>query len=220
MLFIGIPTYNGLLHHTTVAGLTQTTHLCAKLNIGVAIEIIPHDAFIGKARSLIAKRFMESGATDLLFIDADIGFSAKDVITVCRPDADIVMGLYRMKVQGNPRFPALLVEPTVRNEKDPSLIKLQYGPAGFMRIRRNVIEKMMEEFSDEYFTDDENGKIYDLFPHGREGNAFYGEDVNFCRRAQQCGFDLWAAQNIPLTHIGEASWNSQWNFDLPQKEAA
>lgn len=220
MLFIGIPTYNGLIHHTTVAGLIQTAHLCAKAEIGLAVEIIPHDAFIGKARSLIAKRFLESGASDLLFVDADIGFTSKDVIAVCKPDADIVMGLYRMKVPGNPRFPAMLTDPIERNEKDPSLIKLHYGPTGFMRIRRNVIEKMIEAFPDEWFSDDQNGKIYDLFPHGREGNSFYGEDINFCRRAQQCGFDIHAVQGIFLKHMGEASWESTWQLDIPKDKDA
>ena len=214
MLFIGIPSYDGLIHHTTVAGLIQTAHLCAKMEIGLAVEIIPHDAFIGKARSLICKRFLESGATDLLFIDADIGFTSKDVLAVVMPDADIVCGLYRMKVPGSHRYPAMLTDPLERCPTNESLIKLHYGPTGFMRIRRRVIEHMIDAFPDEWFSDDQNGKIYDLFPHGRENNSFYGEDINFCRRAIQCGFDIYAAQGIALTHVGEASWNSKWQLDI------
>jgi hypothetical protein len=213
-LFIGIPTYNGQIHHKTVAGLVQTAHMCAKKSIGMSIDIIPHDAFIGKARSLLVHRFLKTDFQELLFVDADIGFSVTDIVKVCKPDADIVMGLYRMK---NPdmklRYPALMHDPLVRNEKDESLIKLQYGPAGFMRVNRRVFEKMIEQWPDEWFTDDDHGKVYDLFPCGRFGNWFFGEDIAFCHRAKDAGFDIWAAQDVTLHHAGEYLWSGTWKID-------
>ena len=220
-LFIGIPTYNGLLHHTTVSGLVQVAHFCAKNSVGLAVEVIPHDAFVGRARNLIAKRFLESGFNDLLYVDADVGFDVEGVISLCRAKADIVMGLYRMKEE-NPdesrkvKFPALLAEPLVRNEQDQSLLKLEYGPAGFMRVRRNVFEKMKERWPDAWY-EDANGRIHDFFPAGRIGNAFWGEDISFCMRAKECGFDLWAAQGIGLSHHGEKAWPSLWQIDIPKE---
>lgn len=220
-LFVGLPTYNGQIHHKTVAGLLQTAHLCAKMQIGFSVDIIPHDAFIGKARSLIVQRFLKTDFQDLLFVDADVGFSAADVVKVCKNPADICMGLYRLKTADmKVRFPALMFDPVERHPKDESLIKLQYGPAGFMRIRRHVLEAMIETWPDDWFTDDEHGKIYDLFPFGRFGNYFMGEDIAFCERAKEAGFEIYAAQGLTLHHAGEHVWSSNWQLDVPVEERA
>ncbi len=222
MLFVGIPTYNGQIHYTTAQGLMQTAHMCAKLGIGIAVEIIPHDAFVGRARSTICKRFLDSGANDLLFVDADVGFTSPDVIAVCKPDADIVMGLYRMKLAQTDKvkYPAMMTDPIERHPKHPDLIKLQYGPAGFMRVRRHVIEAMVEKWPDEWFEDAVTGRIPDLFPCGRKGNFFLGEDIAFCERVKESGFEIYAAQGLALKHAGEWSWDSTWQIDVPMEKAA
>jgi hypothetical protein len=212
-VFIGIPSYDGKLHWTTTQGLVGVAHICAKSNIGIAVDIIPHDAFIGKARNMIVKRFMDSGMSDLVFVDADIGFDPQGVVDLCKAAPDIVMGLYMMK-SPQPRYPALMADPVVRHPSDMRLIKLQYGPSGFMRIRRSVIEKMIARWPEEYYIDGAAGKVYDLFPHGRYDYHFTGEDIKFCERAINCGLDIWAMQGIRLRHFGERSWDSDWRIDV------
>jgi len=220
-VFLGTPAYDGKIHWTTVQGLIGTAHTCAKANVGICMDVIPHDAFIGKARNMIAHRFLKSGMNDLLFIDADIGFEPQSVVDLCKAAPDIVMGLYMMKTD-RPRYPALMTNPIFRHPTDMRLIKVLYGPTGFMRIRRRVFEKMMEEFPEEYYIDGEAGKVDDLFPHGRYDHRFTGEDIKFCERAVRCGFNLWAMQGIPLRHFGEKSWDSCWQIDrkIPGEEPA
>jgi len=225
-LYVGIPAYDGKLHGATVGGIAQLAMLCGKNGIGFAVDVVPHDAFIGRARSLVAKRFLESGFRDLLYVDADIGFDAVGAVQVCQAKAEIVMGLYRMKEDGpnesqKLKFPALLSDPIERHPDDQGLIGVEYGPAGFMRVRREVFEAMKEKWPDEWF-EDANGRIHDFFPAGRVGNGFFGEDIAFCMRAKECGFKLWAAQGVGLKHFGEKSWGSRWQIDIfeEQKEAA
>ena len=221
-LYIGIPSYDGRLHWDTAGGLARLAAVCAKNNIGFTIDVIPHDAFVGRARNLIAKRFMESGFHELIYIDADIGFDPYGVAKLCQSPGEIVMGLYRMKEDGPEetqklKFPALLSDPMERHPEDPFLVGLEYGPAGFMRVRREVFEKMKEKWPDDWY-EDANGRLYDFFPAGRSGNAFWGEDIAFCLRAKECGFKLWAAQGICLKHYGEKSWPSEWRIDIIQEE--
>lgn len=221
-LYVGIPSYDGKLHGATVGGIAQLGLLCGKHGIGFSVDIIPHDAFIGRARNLVAKRFLESGFRDLLYIDADIGFDAVGAVKVCQSPAEIVMGLYRMKEDGpnetqKLKFPAQLSNPLKRHPEDPSLIGIDYGPAGFMRVRREVFEAMQKKWPDEWY-EDANGRMHDFFPAGRTGNAFWGEDISFCMRAKECGFDIWAAQGIGLRHFGEKEWPSRWQIDILQEE--
>jgi hypothetical protein len=214
MVYFGIPTYDSKLHWTTVAGLMETARACGEKKIGVAIDVIPGDAFIGKARNLIAHRFMKSNFRDLVFVDADVGFDLAGIEALCKAEPPIVMGLYRMKCPLPERYPALLYDPIVRHPSDRRLVKLQYGPAGFLRIRREVFEAMKAKWPDQYYVSEGEEMIYDFFPSGREVNHFTGEDLNFCIRSQVCGFDVWAMQDVKLTHSGESKWESRWAIDV------
>ena len=221
MVYLAIPTYDGKMHWTTVAGIAQSARACGERKIGFAVDVIPGDAFIGKARNLLVHRFLKSGFRDLLFVDADVGFTAEGLAALCEAEPPLVMGLYRMKCPPPTRYPALMYDPIERHPSDPSLVKLQYGPAGFMRVRREVFDAMRERWPDEYYVNAGEEKVYDYFPCGRVGQHFTGEDLNFCIRAQQCGFDVWAKQDIELKHTGENCWPSKWAIDkLELAEAA
>ena len=213
MLYIGTPSYDGKLCATTVAGLLDLRHICTANNIGFAMDVIPGNAFVGHGRNQIAHRFMKSEFRDLLFIDADIGFEAIDAAALCRAEPEIVMGLYLMK-QEKPQYPALFVDPLEKHPSDPRLIRMQYGPTGFMRIRKEVFIAMQQKWPDEWYIDGASKeKTYDYFPGGRHGNNFMSEDIAFCERAKQCGFDLWAMQGIELQHTGNKTWRSKWAME-------
>lgn len=211
-LFIGIPTYDGKIEYKTVRGLVQLSAFCAAKGIRFGVDVVPGDAFIGKARNTIATRFMNSGFDELLFIDADIGFTLDSCKALLRSDADIVSGIYRVK-EDRLKFPALMYEPPERHAQDDRLIKMQYVPAGFLRIRRKVFEKMAEMWPDEHYFAGEM-KVFDFFPAGRVGTHFTGEDISFCEKAIKCGFDIWGVQGVELIHTGVKAYDSNWQIEV------
>lgn len=218
-LMIAIPSYDGKIHFDTCRGLTQTALFAGQHKISLALEIRPHDAFIGKARSVMCEQLLATDFQEILFIDADIGFTVADVVKICRAPADIAMGLYRLKVDGADetklvKFPAMMTDPIERHPADPFLIKLSYGPAGFLRIRRNVLEAMVKRWPDEWYSDEQFERIHDFFPSGRAGNYFYGEDISFCNRAIECGFEIYGVQGLNLNHYGEKKWPAKWQIDI------
>lgn len=220
LIYIGTPTYDGKLHSTTVAGLLDLRHICSVNNVGFAMDVLPGNAFVGHARNQVAQRFMDSGFRDLMFIDADIGFNALDVVSLCKAEPEIVFGLYLMK-QSKPQYPGLFVDPLERHPSDSRLLKMQYGPTGFMRVRKEVFEAMMKRWPDDWYIDGATkDKTYDFFPGGRHGNNFMSEDIAFCHKAREVGFDLWAMQDIPLKHTGSKTWDSNWQMDVVQIEEA
>lgn len=220
IVYFGIPSYDGKLHWTTVAGLANTARVCGEKKIGYALDVIPGDAFISKARNVIVQRFMASGCTDLLFVDADVGFDVEGVMKLCQAEPPIVMGLYQQKIMKQTRFPALLFDPIIRHPSDPNLIKLQYGPAGFMRVRREVFEAFEKKWPNDYYHNTGEHPVFDHFPAGRFGNHFIGEDMQFCNKAHEAGFDIWAMQGIKLKHSGDATWVSDWAIDVVQIDDA
>lgn len=218
MILIGTPSYDGKICWQTVSGMIELGHICATNSVGYAIDLIPGDAFIGHARNMVAHRFLKMGFRDLLFVDADIGFKAADAVRLCRAEPELVCGIYRIK-KDRLVFPARFQDPLEVHPSDPDLIRLHWGPAGFMRIRASVFEKMREAWPDEWYMDSATGeKVYDYFQGGRHGHAFSSEDVAFCDKARAIGVPLWGMQGIELTHTGTKTWESNWKMTAMSME--
>ena len=206
MIFVSIPTYDGKLHHSTVGGLLDVMHYLTSHGVGMAVDVIPHDAFIGRARNLAAKRFLASGATDLVFIDADVGFTVQDFALLMKQDVDFCAGVYCFK-QDEADFPAIFERPI---ERIGPRVKLISAPGGFMRIRRKVLTDIMAAEPDNMYYDNDHKNVYNFFRFGPYGNLWVGEDVGFCRLAKKHGFNIWGVEMPSLTHTGEKTYTHVW----------
>jgi hypothetical protein len=79
-LFVGTPMYAGECHSAYAFALAQLATLCAQLGIALRLYFACNEALITRARNATADEFLRAGDDHLVFIDADIGFDARDVI--------------------------------------------------------------------------------------------------------------------------------------------
>jgi len=176
----------------------------------------------------------------LLFIDADIEFEPTDVIRLLIHDKDVVVGAYPLKVVNynnvenmtlsakeiSERVTDYVINFEFDSEEDRAtgsvtlhgdLLKVKDAGTGFMMIRREVLEEMIEAYKDEvsYIKDNK-----DLMPDGSvqnipteqyalfdtiiepETRRYLSEDYTFCRRWQALGGKIWLDTKIVLNHIG------------------
>ena len=76
-------------------------------------------------------------------------------------------------------------------------------PAGFMLIKRNVIEKMMKDNPKDYYCPKDGGPDgHALFNTEMIDGEFWGEDYVFCNKARKSGFDIWIDPYIQFSHAG------------------
>lgn len=220
-IFLATPTFDGKFHWSTTAGLMQVAQFCGKVGMPLASDVVPGDHFVDKARNTLVYRFLKTNLDEIVFIDADVGFDINGFKLLMKSNVDIAMGLYRVK-DDRVKFPALLHEPVEAHPEDPRLVKLQYGPAGFMKVRRRVFEKMIEQYPEDYYYagEAEDSRVYEFFPSGRKGHHYGGEDIKFCERAIACGFSVWAVQDIPLDHTGAKTYDAKWRVLRAVEEAA
>ena len=81
---------------------------------------------------------------------------------------------------------------------------------GFFLIKREVIEKMMNEYPELHYRNDSNidekfnKYCYSFFDtvHDPDDNRYLSEDYTFCRRWQKIGGEIWLDPNTKLNHIG------------------
>lgn len=177
---------------------------------------IPHQAthiggmaFIDHARNILCHRFLHEfpHATDLFFLDDDIGWPPEAVLRLLEHDVDIVAGAYPWK-QDELGFPVSMIadKETGRLIERNGLIKASHVPAGFLRMRRSVVERMAEG-QPKYPWRDLNGhtefiaNIFRTGYHEATGERA-GEDVDFCWRWADMGGEMWIDPDINFSHNG------------------
>lgn len=90
-----------------------------------------------------------------------------------------------------------------------NLAKVKHVATGFMMIKRETINKMMEAFPSTKYVDDvgflagdENKYAYALFDCGVEEGHYFSEDWLFCHRWTNMGGSVYIDVSINLTHTG------------------
>lgn len=208
MIYIGVASYDAKLHHSTVGGLFNVAYAMGKSRVGVCLDVIPHDPFIGHARDLMAHRFLSvKDATDMVMIDADVGFDWQDLDRLLSADGDVVCGVYPYKEEGR-GYPVAPWQPVV---KEGDRVQVIFGPGGFLRVRRKVIEALAETAPQ--FQDASGQYMKDIFPGGVRDGYLRGEDVNFFKAANAAGFKCWALEGLNLRHTGDKTFEGPWKLD-------
>jgi hypothetical protein len=215
-VMIGTPAYSGDVCFQYTYSLIQTFAHCLKNEIGFDFLIWPGNCYLDQVRDLIAKQFLESNCTDLLFIDADLGWDASAVAKIVECEKDVVAGLYPFKTEEE-GFPARVpVDKNGMATRENGLVKLEGAPTGFLRIRREVLEKMIAAHPDwlvESFDPrtDKKTEYYHLFRCEQEGTRWWGEDYNFCRKWIELGGEVWGMPDINFQHVGRKAWQGNYN---------
>lgn len=198
------PCYGGQISEVTFSGYLQFTIMGMQNELAFQIDTLSNESNVNRARNSCAAKFLSGDATHLMFVDADIQWSPDSVIKLMQADKDIVGGIYPQKT-----LPPKMVVNTIDNgEREGDLVEVGTIGTGFMLIKRNVFERMIQEGATKYtdaigLSDVENDHQYDFFNCTIDSQGRYlTEDWSFCRRWRQLGGKIWADTSIPLAHVG------------------
>ena len=230
-IFIATPMYGGMCTGTYALNLTTTPSVLNQNGIGMTFSLMLNESLITRARNRFAHDFLQSDATHLMFIDADISWQPYDIVEMVRADVDVICGIYPKKeinwhdvhaavLRGVPaeelhNYTGSFVVNTI-DSKDATgridqPIEIGKGGTGFMLIKREVIEKVSEvapKYSNDMFTvvnpKDVGTQIANIFDTSisPDDNRYLSEDYHFCDLARANGFRIWAAPWAQLTHTG------------------
>ncbi len=89
--------YGGMATGTYTWSLAQTPVIVLRSGIGLFYQYRTSDALVTNSRNHLANQFLETPATHLMWIDADIGFNGLDIVSMLIADQDIICGLYPKK---------------------------------------------------------------------------------------------------------------------------
>lgn len=192
-----------------------TQHLCYVSGINQVWRSIGGDPYLAKVRNRMASDFLRfPEATDLFFLDDDMGWPAGKVVEFIRRPQEVVVGAYPKK-KDPLEFPIELVMRDGEVEMRDNLYLTNLAPTGFMRIKRSVIERIAAESGRYIETDEQLGDIecFDMFRMGYVDSAdqpgrgkWWGEDFFFSARWRSMGGEIWCDPDIQFTHRGTNVW--------------
>jgi hypothetical protein len=231
-IFVATPMYGGLCMGGYTLGLLNSVQEFMKHGIQMYYAYMGNESLITRARNTLAYDFLNTDATHLMFIDADITFNPADIVRMVNADKDIICGLYPKK-EINWQLVSNAVKSGVDYKDLPSYtgsfvvnpvggateakgnvnepMEIDNGGTGFMLIKRNVFETL-KPLVPTYTNDmilivDKNPVkkiIHEYFATSIDevSNRLLSEDYHFCKIARQQGYKVYAAPWANLTHSG------------------
>lgn len=187
--FIATPAHFGVVHACCAFSVAEARVVCQREGIETAWEILPKFQNTALARNLLATRFMSSDCTDLVFIDADEGFNPRALWQILQHDVDMVAGVPPLH-SDTESYPVKLT-----GKSEGGLLEAESVGTGFLRLRRNVLERMGGRPA-------VNGsrQYVKWFEYTCEGINDVGHDVSFVRRWKALGGRVWVDPNIEFIH--------------------
>lgn len=197
-------------------------HILQKVGIPYELFTISDCPYLPVARNTLASMFLNEDATDLFFIDADVGFDPVGVIRILEQPEELVAGIYPLKCEAGGYPVEIKIEDGVPIGQN-GLLEANFLPTGFMRIKRIVFEKMMIAYPHLKYKDSvvevrgvdfKNGFDFFNMGAGEEGSRYTTEDYAFCQRWRDIGGQCWVYPNINFTHIGTKAYQGNYHQHL------
>jgi hypothetical protein len=195
----------------TVA-LAETCVLLQGLGIKFGYTSIIGASNLPAARNVLAARFLASGATDLMFIDDDVGWDQNDVVRLLASDQPLIAGITRKKTDKSDDVEGWGCQflPGDGFEKNASgNVAVARAATGFMRVQRRVFEEMIGAHP-EWKRGDAAGVspaeqqfYHRFFAYDDEEQT---EDYVFCDRWREIGGRVFIDPSLRLSHVGVQSY--------------
>ena len=201
-VFLAIPTLTGKCLPGTEAAISMMALEAESVGWKLTQFRWSQDSLIAHARNVLVAKFMESDATDMLFLDSDVAFGPGVFSRLMTHDADVVAGIYRAKCE-DIKFPVVPLDEGATQDPHTGLLEVKAIPFGLVRVRREVIQKMIDAEPDSWFNANnaERTKCYSLFNTEIRDRLFWGEDFYFCRKWRAIGGKIHVDPEFRLAHV-------------------
>ena len=223
-LYVATPMFGGMCYHHYAIGLMDLGIAARHFGMKINVKVVSNDPFLINARNKLVHEFLKTDYTHFLFIDADIGFTPDEAMSMIEQDVDVIAGTYPMKeinwklvhqaaADGVPAehlksystFHTFRpVDTGVQEIPLGEPFEVSHAATGFMLIKRHVFEQLADKVpSYEYRSPTEHGeqvKMY--FDTPIVDGRLLSEDVSFCRLLRENNIKVYIAPWVSLPHAG------------------
>ena len=229
-VLIATPLYGGMAQAAYMRSILDLVILLRGEGIGVEWHYLAHESLIPRARNSLVHTFLTDcpTCTHLLFVDADIGFKAPDVLAMLRSGKDVVGAPYVKKgVNWNNVAAAVKAQPEeppgslarvmgyyvinfAAGTQEISLdkpVEVKEIGTGLLLIARPVFDRLAAAYPQRKYHNDEgdtNASVWAFFDAGIDpaSGRYLSEDYFFCALWRAIGGTVWLCPWVKTTHTG------------------
>jgi len=226
--------YGGIAKNNYTISLQNLIIKLSQAGHSVSTTTIGNESLITRARNTLAHKFLKSDFDALLFIDADHGWVAEDIIKMVDSGKDFIGAIYPMKGINwdNVRLAAQLNKANLELYSGHFAINLLEDEqsfdsnlpfrvkdigTGMLFLTRKVFETI-EPHCKKYKNNNvgntgiEFGEMVTEYfmTFIDENDILLSEDYALCRLWQKHGGEVWAAPWVRITHSGDYNFSGQF----------
>lgn len=167
---------------------------------GIPYDIVTgSDSAVHRNRYYLTQTFLESEWSHMMFIDADIEFKSEDVAKLWNLDADVGVGVYRLKREGSALAAHTRGNLMGLEDLPDEPFEVDYAGTGFMMIKRETLEAIAPGLET---IDTERGPMQRWFAFDVVDGVELPEDYSFCERVRKAGKKVIMDPSIIVKHWG------------------
>jgi hypothetical protein len=168
-----------------------------------------HGTLIASQRTELARQALKEGADYFLWLDSDMRFPKETIGHLIARDKPIVAANYATR-----RMP---VKPVAMMDEGGKIGRVYTAPdseglqpvdyigMGVMMVKREVFEKMEQPWF--------------AIPYSTKGDHYIGEDVFFCTKAREAGFEVLVDHDLShhVKHIGTLEYSHEGAWAMKEQ---
>ena len=222
-LYIATPAYNNQVYASYATCLMKFVLQAHELGMRVFYAHTLSSSLITKARNILARQFLESDYTHLLFIDADMTFRPEDLMRLVDADKDVIAAICPRKeinwaavaafARAHPdATPDALAQAGASYgtyellSDDPVFLDqpVEVGAigTGIMLIKRAAFERVRAAPGHHVVSEGADAGEDIFFDTEYVGGRYVSEDISFCRHFRAAGGRIFGAPWFRVGHIG------------------
>ena len=214
-------------------------------SLGLSIDfLLLKSSLVTQGRNLCVANFLNKESyTHMLFVDSDISFDPSLVVKLLNCDKDVISIPYPMKTLNWEKIYGRVKEGINADELSRSgftypikvedqsninvskgIMEVTHSPTGFMLIKKQVIEKMIEKYPGLRISQPtimngapkETENLWNFFDtwFDQKTNRYYGEDFAFCQKWRDIGGKCYCYINDYIAHVGEYYYEGKFIDEL------
>lgn len=207
-LWISVPAYSHTVHPYQSHSVAYAMLALMQGGVEVTHDAVPGNCYLDHTRNQMVARFLESTATDILMVDADVQFPYQAAVKIAQAKRPFVGGAYPLKEEGAPKFPVAYPEKGKVTFSEDGLVEMAMLPTGFLRLNRAVFAIMDKG---PYTFGDDPTVWRNYFCTGVRDGKYYGEDTGFCHEWIGKGGKIHMLPDVDFTHWGMQGWDGNWS---------
>jgi len=202
-IFVGVQSEKGQIHDVCVAGMLE-----ARVRWQGRVRVDSLKAMgICNSRDEMILRFLDSGLSHFLSVDADIGWTPEQAETLIDMNVDLAIGVYCYKNAA--AEPVIMPCPKPKPSAPWTFESAGYG---FQVVKRGLVVRLFDEYrSLAYKTSEKAGMTRALHMQFFHKGILQGEDTAFHCRVRDIGTQIWAHPGVVLGHTdGNTVFYPKW----------